>query len=127
MANDSGPLTIDDLVALFDVDRVHAGDWFTTRKGKGQKVLTQSAWRLLCRGAAAVGISPATAVQFCAEHETWGFHPDQYLKANRGKPAQQQRQQSFTEQASAARALRIAEMTGRPTPGEDHAAVIDLH
>jgi hypothetical protein len=119
---DSGPLKVDDLVELFGVERR-----FTTRKGKGQKVLTQSAWRLLCKGAAAIGISPAEAVQFCAEHETWGFHPDQYQKANRGRPAQQQRQISLSEQASQARARRVAEMTGRPIAGDEHGTVIDLH
>jgi hypothetical protein len=124
---DSGPLKVDDLVELFGVERQFAEDWFTTRKGKGQKVLTQSAWRLLCKGAAAVGISPAEAVQFCAEHETWGFHPEQYRKDNRGRAAPQQREKSFTEAATQAKQRRIAEMTGRPIAGDDHGTVIELH
>ena len=71
-------MKVDDLVAE-GVDRQHASDWLTARRAK-KAPLTPTAWAVVKSQAAKAGITPAQAVQCCAEKSWQGFNASWYAK-----------------------------------------------
>lgn len=118
------PLKHDDLVAL-GVDAQSAADWIAARKDRGAKTLTVRAWGLLVKEAQRAGISPAAAVEFCAEKGWQSFHAEGYLQERRRTAAPAAaitaapaRPMSFDEANRQHRATRMALLTGGRAPAQ---------
>lgn len=81
----TAPLGSDFLIAQGATEQ-HAADWLKARKAP----LTQTAWDAIVREAAKAGITPAAAVQVCAENSWRGFRADWYANSGAGNGSQNQ-------------------------------------
>lgn len=73
----------------------HAADWLKARKSP----LTQTAWDAVVREAAKAGITPAAAIQVCAENTWRGFRADWYANSGAGNGSQNQASQRVDNSA----------------------------
>jgi hypothetical protein len=73
----------------------HAADWLKARKAP----LTQTAWDAVVREAEKAGITPAAAIQVCAENTWRGFRADWYANSGAGNGSQNQASQRVDNSA----------------------------
>lgn len=78
-------LSVSDLAAE-GVDPQHAADWFKSRKDKGAKTLTPTAWNAVKVEAAKAGMTPAEAVKTAAEQQWQGFKASWLSQPSRASP-----------------------------------------
>lgn len=78
-------LSVADLAAE-GVDPQHAADWFKSRKDKGAKTLTPTAWNAVKVEAAKAGMTPADAVKTAAEQQWQGFKASWLSQPSRASP-----------------------------------------
>jgi hypothetical protein len=72
------------------VDSQHAQDWLKVRSTK-RAPLTESAWKAVCDEAAKAGITPAQAVEICAQKSWQGFNASWNWQGSQTPQKQQSR------------------------------------
>ena len=101
------------------VDPKHAADWLKVRKTK-RAPLTETAWKALCREAEKARISPAKAVQVCAENSWQSFKADWYGAQAHGPPQRGRYALPTTTTPSSAAERTAAEMAERMSHMDNH-------
>jgi uncharacterized protein YdaU (DUF1376 family) len=96
----------------------HAADWLKSRKSP----LTKTAWDAVVREAAKAGITPAAAVQVCAENSWRGFRADWYANSGAGNGSQNQASQRVDNSAvgQVKRAIAEREAADREASATTH-------